>query len=92
MQAKRDDNRISDGLSWDGTTPRRLLVDPSTSRLEIVISASLGNSPVVHSQPTERDENKVTVSMTVTDNTQSLPIPLHVDAVSGFLAVDLILA
>ena len=90
--AKKDNNRVADGLAWDGTTTQRLLVDPVTGRLEILIAAAPGGSPIVHTVDAERDNNRVHVALGVTDDANSSPIPLHVDSASGFLAVDLIIA
>ena len=89
MDAKRDDNRVTVGLAWDGTTTQPLKVDSVTGRLLIAVMSSCSAIPIVNSQPAKRDDNRESVSLAIGDDATAAVIPLHLCAESGYLSVDL---
>ena len=85
MQAKRDENYVTVGLGYDGTTTQPLLVDPVTGRLLIAIMSNVVGSPTKITK-IPRDNNYVPINAAYDDTN---PVPLHVDQTSGLLAIDI---
>ena len=87
-QAKRDSNKITVGLAYDGTNTQPLKVDASTGRLIIEITP-VASFPATSSPAIKRDSNSVPLALAVTDNADLTPSPLLTDS-NGLLIIDLV--
>lgn len=67
-QAKRDENRITSGLAFDGTTTQPLKVDPVTGRLLIAIDIVSSTSPANSRTLAKHDDNCEPTALVVDDN------------------------
>ena len=85
--AKRDDNRTAVGLAWDDTTTQPLKIDPVTGRLLVTIDVVSG-TPTVSSR-LKRDDNFIPIAAGTGDDGTAAVIPLHINASTGRLAVNL---
>ena len=87
-QAKRDQNRVTVGLAYNGTTTEPLLVDPITGRLLIDIAAIASGGTISTRITAKHDGNSVPTKMAVTDNASLTPSLLLTDT-DGNLLIDL---
>ena len=86
-EAKRDSNYTPTLLAWDdiNNTTKRLLVDPATGRLLILISNN--TPPTAGDRSRKIDQNRVWVAAAVTDNASAVIEPLKTDT-SNNLTID----
>ncbi len=87
-RAKRDANRETVGLAWDGSETQPLKVDPSTGRL--LIEVAVATLPATSSPSIKRDANRKVVGLSVTDDANLTPKPFLTDS-SGNLILDLVI-
>ena len=57
-EAKRDENRVTVGLAWDGSTTQPLLIDAATGRLLIEITTVTSTTPETR-ENAAHDQNHV---------------------------------
>ena len=88
-QAKRDDNREITGMGVTDNaslTPTNLILDPSTKRAKLTITAATLTATV---NPTgKRDANRNAVVYGVTDDANQTVVPIGMDS-SGFIRCDI---
>ena len=88
-RAKRDVNRETVALGYDGSTTKPFLVDPVTGRLLIEITVA-SSFPATSDPAIRRDANRIPNGLVVTDDSDLTPKPLLTDS-SGNLIIDLVI-
>ena len=92
MRFKRDENHkaTAGGINaTDLTTPKSLLFDPVTDRLEIDITFDASPSSILWTRD-KRDGNHVPTSYAVSDVDLVTPLPVLVDHNNNYIFVDIL--
>jgi hypothetical protein len=87
MQAKRDENRTTVGLAYDGDSTAPIKLDPVTDALLVEIADTSSGGTITDTDRAKRDENYVPVLMAVTDDENENLVPIATDN-DGNLLVD----
>lgn len=92
MRFKRDQNRkpTAGGISLaDLLTPKSLLFDPVTNRLEVDLTIDSAISSVLPTHD-KRDGNRVPTAYGVSDVNLITPLPILIDHNNNYLLVDIL--